>query len=141
MPETIQNLQIESEQWLDVYSLSIIPKGTPIVLQNIGTSDLYIAISSTKPSNNHNSYRILRRAESLHLADEIPVWVFSTQIDGAANVERAIADKLEAAEMEERFHTTIIPLEDTNALILNELRLLNHRIEEAFETRITEKDL
>lgn len=86
--DTLTNILIPGEEWIDVYSFSIILPGVPIEIQNIGVTDLYYAIADEQPARDYDRYKIFKRGEKISLSggDEA-VWLFSTQIDGKINAD------------------------------------------------------
>jgi len=93
MSETLLNIPITKETWLDVYVLLVIDSGVQISIQNIGCTDLYYSISLTEPPIDSDKYRILKRGEIASFPNLDPsVWVFSPQVNGLVNVEKTIID-------------------------------------------------
>lgn len=92
MADTLQNITIPAETWIELYAASSIAVGESIVIQNIGTTDLYYSISLTEPPRDSDSYKVFRRVDVITTRpDETSIWVFSPQAEGLVNA--GIADK------------------------------------------------
>lgn len=92
MADTLQNITIPAETWVELYAASSIAVGESIAVQNIGTTDLYYSISLTEPPRDSDSYKVFRRVDVITTRpDETALWVFSPQADGLVNA--GIADK------------------------------------------------
>jgi len=93
MSETLSNIPVKAEKWLDVYVISLITSGFQITVQNNGCTDLYYSISTTEPAIDSDKYRIIKRGEIVSFSDRDPsVWVFSPQSNGLVNVKETIID-------------------------------------------------
>ena len=87
MADTLTNIPVPAEEWVDVYDLSSITPGLPVNMQNIGANTLYYSISSTEPDKDSDKYRIFRRGSIINLSDgDLKVWIFSPHTDGLINI-------------------------------------------------------
>ena len=89
MTDTLPNITVTAEEWVNVYSLASIDAGTPVGIQNTGVSDLYYSVAGTQPARDSKKYKIFRRAETVTFDDngvDAFLWVFSPQINGLMNV-------------------------------------------------------
>lgn len=88
MADTLQNLAIPANIWVDLYSTYSIPVGTRITVRNVGTCDVYLAVSATQPPVTHDKYDILRRngPELTNNAGDSGVWAFCPSEAGKVNV-------------------------------------------------------
>lgn len=137
MADTLPNIPIPGEDWQDFYGQAKIPRGAPVSVQNIGTTDLYYSTQIDKPPVDHKAYRIFRRGETIFLLNgDTFVWVFSVQVAGLVNVE--ILDTSSTLDL---IQAQLLKNSEQNGLILNELILLNERFEAAFETTIQREDV
>ena len=137
MPSTLKNTLIKAEDYRDIYSLTSISSGVEVIIQNVGTTDLYFAISNAQPLKDNDAYQIFRRGEFItaNEGDQL-IWVFSPQSDGLINVERTSNGKLL-----DLLNTNFLLLNSQFASMIHELELLNLRIEEMGNTGINSSDV
>lgn len=143
MADTLQNISIDAEEWINIYPLASIDAGTPVSIQNTGVSDLYYSISETKPPRNSDKYKIFRRSDTIDLTNnDLFVWVFSPQVDGLINVSLFVSniEDLLNSLLNTNIKLTKM-LAEQNGDILLQLKLLNARFEEMANTRIIENDI
>ena len=89
MADTRPNIRIQSGAWVDVYSASALPIGTQLFIENVGDSDLFLAVSLTQPDPDHDSYNVLsRKGDGILMNNDgdSGVWAFSNNQDGKINV-------------------------------------------------------
>jgi len=88
MADTIQNMRVTAEIWVEVYAFTGITPNTPIDIQNIGDNDLYYSKSAVQPLVGSNRYKIFRRETVIQLSDsDLAIWLFSPQVEGLTNVK------------------------------------------------------
>jgi len=137
MVDTRTNTPIEAEEYQDVYLLSGISSRTDVIIQNIGTTDLYFAISKSQPPKDNDAYRIFRRGEEKAFDQGDPsIWVFSPQANGLINVKKIVS-----SDLFDLLNTNFLLLTCQLAVIIRELELLNLRTEEMGNTGITKEDV
>lgn len=111
MADTLPNIPIPSDVWVDVRSLSAIPDQYNISIQNIGSSDLYYFIGDTKPDDSDRSaYRVFERPKEVITGfGDTKVWVYSLTKPGLVNVnqEPQSADEILAAAGGRAFTLTV----------------------------------
>lgn len=61
MADSPTNISIPVNQWVDLYDLSGIPVGSPITVDNIGDTDVYLSVQATQPPIGHDAYVIIKR--------------------------------------------------------------------------------
>lgn len=89
MADTLQNISVTAETWIEVYALTSITPGVPVSIQNTGVTDLYYSISAIEPPKNSDKYKIFRRGDTINLnSGDLSVWVFSPQVKGLINLSR-----------------------------------------------------
>ena len=143
MADTLSNISVTAETWINVYSATGIDAATSISMQNTGVTDLYYSISEDQPERNTNKYRIFKRSQIVAFNDnDFAVWIFSPQVNGLINIELmplsisglllSIIDILSEISANNN---------DQNCTILSELKLSNIRFEEAFDTKIKMSDI
>lgn len=92
MAETLINIPIGVNTWVNLCTEAGINTGTPMEARNVGSSDIYITRSYTQPSVDLSTvgYTILRRDNGLSFKSQTGdpcIWAFSNSEGGAINVE------------------------------------------------------
>lgn len=54
MADTLPNIKLTANQWTDLYTASGIATGTQLTIENIGETDVYIAVQQAQPLPGHN---------------------------------------------------------------------------------------
>lgn len=62
MADTLQNIVIPEQVWIDVYAASGITLGKQILVQNIGVCDIYLASQATQPTD-YDAHQIIQRSQ------------------------------------------------------------------------------
>jgi len=139
MVDTIENIVVGRESWIDIYSSSILDPQTPITIQNIGATDLYVSVLTKKPHVDHDAYKIFSRGDEISFFnDEWFIWVFSPQSNGLINVEPLKKDSSGNDNFLNLLAKSNSEIIDQNHKIITQLKLLNLRFEEVFESGIDE---
>lgn len=60
MANNRKSIILESDQWTDIYSVSGIPVGTKIAVQNIGSSDVYLSSALVEPERDSDSFQVIQ---------------------------------------------------------------------------------
>ena len=144
MVETLANIEIDPGEWVDVYGVSGVAVGLRVSIENVGVCDVYLSISLSQPPIDHDAYNIIRRkGDPLQVPEGSPgAWVFCNNAAGKVNVA-LVNGPVDSV--------TIIP-NDTITLLLRdqlvnqkaliqEIRLLNARVEDSLMTGIELEDL
>lgn len=87
MADTLQNIEIPADEWVELYTETGVATTSRLEVQNIGVSDLYLTVSATPPDET-TGYRVLKRegASMINDADDVTLWVMSPNRDGLINV-------------------------------------------------------
>ena len=95
MAETLENIRVIAESYLDVRTTASSPSDLTMLIQNVGVTDLFYSIKETQPAKDSDSFRIFRRGDVITIPPSTePIWVFSTQVDGLINVENVSSDNI-----------------------------------------------
>lgn len=89
MPDTIQNITIPQNQWVDLYALSSIAVGTQITVENTGDIDIYLSVQAAQPAIGTDNYNILARNNGVRLQntkDDLGAWAYCNGSDGKINL-------------------------------------------------------
>jgi len=90
MPDTLENIPIPVNEWVDLYDLSGITVGSEVSVQNVGVCDLYLAVQASQPEKPHNSYKIIQRKNGISytsIPDDSGLWAFCNNDEGLINIE------------------------------------------------------
>jgi len=60
MADTLPSIELVSNQWTDIYVVTGIAKGTKIAVQNIGSSDVYLASVLLEPNIESDSFQVIQ---------------------------------------------------------------------------------
>lgn len=94
MSDTLTNVILPKDEWVDLYAATGVPVGTKIAVENTGVNDVLLAAQETEPvSPNHNSYNIIKRDSDIPLsntAGDPGAWALSRSMDGEVNVNPMI---------------------------------------------------
>lgn len=89
MPGNLPHIPIPHNTWVDLYALSGITVGQPLIVENVGVSDLYLAVQATQPPADHTSYNILKRDDDIRLTNILGdpgAWAFCNAGKGLISV-------------------------------------------------------
>jgi len=150
--------------WVALSSLSGIPIGSPAIVQNIGRAgDLVeVIIKPQKPLDSERGlsfgqitplYRIEGNIAEAWLRyirydlngtitpQDLRTCLVSIQSGECITEDNGRLNESQIALLNEGLNPVLSSLTDSNEMIANQIRLLNARIEEAFETRIELEDI
>lgn len=89
MSDTIQNITIPQNQWVDLYALSSIAVGTQITVENTGDIDIYLSVQAAQPAIGTDNYNILARNNGVRLQnskDDAGAWAYCNGSSGKINI-------------------------------------------------------
>lgn len=67
MSDTLSNISIPANEWVDLYALSGISVGEKLSIENVGVYDIRLSVSENKPSLSNDSYSVLTRKNGVRL--------------------------------------------------------------------------
>lgn len=94
MPDTLQNVKIPANRWVDLYAETGITVGAPISVQNVGTADVYLTVAADEPPVDYEAYNIVMRDNGIRLrnsAGDSGAWAFVPAEGGEINVRELTA--------------------------------------------------
>jgi hypothetical protein len=89
MPDNLPLIPVEAGSWIDLYALSGITVGQPLIVENVGVADLFLAVQAAQPPTDHRSYNILKRDDDIRLTNtlgDLGAWVFCNGAGGLISV-------------------------------------------------------
>lgn len=156
MADTRQNTPIPSGTWVNLYAASGIPVGEQLLVENVGTCDVNLVVQAAEPDPDHAAFNVVRREEGplQNNQGDTGAWGRCNNTDGVVNISRmggegftpsaGSAPSIGGGTPEDRLNTVLefqtsvlVAMQDVG----DQLRLLNLRFEEAFQTSINENDL
>lgn len=89
MPDNLTNIPLPANEWVDLYAESGITVGQPLIVENVGVCDIYLAVQATEPAKDHKSYNILKRDDDIRLTNtpgDPGAWAFCNTTKGFISV-------------------------------------------------------
>ena len=89
MSDNLPHIPLPRNEWIDLYDLSGIEVGQPLVVENVGVCDIYLAVQATQPSKDHKAYNILKRDDDVRLTNTLGdsgAWAFCNTSKGLISV-------------------------------------------------------
>lgn len=88
MPDTLENIEIPPNQWVDVYALTGLTPGDTLFITNVGEADVKITERPTQPPQNHNAWLLSIRGNRPLQTSDVPsgVWAYCPGTKGLLNV-------------------------------------------------------
>lgn len=85
MADTLPNIVIPPNVWVDIYNAASIAVGTQILVQNVGVCDIFLAAQATQPTLK-DRYNIIERSQcAINDAGDTGAWAYCTS-GGLINV-------------------------------------------------------
>ena len=95
MGDNLPNIEIPMGEWVNLYSLTGLTVGSSLHVENIGSYDIYVAVQSTQPAIDHDSYNVIQRGNGIRLQNahgSTGAWAFCNNIGGKVAVGLAQQD-------------------------------------------------
>ena len=89
MSDNLTNIPLPTNEWVDLYDLSGITVGQPLIVENVGVADIYLAVQATQPAKDHKAYNILKRDDDIRLTNtlgDLGAWAFCNTSKGLIGV-------------------------------------------------------
>jgi hypothetical protein len=89
MADTLQNINLPINTWVDIYAATGITVGTAISVQNIGVSDVYLTVLTGEPPIDYDAYNIVQRDNGVRLRNDSGdsgAWAMCPNNKGKINV-------------------------------------------------------
>ena len=92
MADNLPSITVPAGQWIDLYSLTGIDVSARIVVQNIGSSDIYITSSLWMPELDNDSYQVIHpnNIPMINGIQDKKAWAFSPNQNGKVSVRESI---------------------------------------------------
>lgn len=89
MGDNVTNIEIPINEWVDLYTLSGITVGLPLMVENNGSPDVYLAVQAAQPPVDHDSYNVIQRGNGVRLQNAqgaTGAWAFCNTFGGKVAV-------------------------------------------------------
>ncbi len=93
MPDTIVNVVLPINTWIDLYDITGIVVGTRISVQNVGSSDVRLAVAATEPAADFDGYNVIIRSTAIPYANasgDSGAWALCRTSGGKVNVTEVV---------------------------------------------------
>ena len=86
MSDTLPNVTVSERVWTNIYAATGITVGTQILVQNIGSCDVYLTSQAAAPTDD-TAHQIVKRGQfALNDPDDAGAWAYCQGCDGLLNV-------------------------------------------------------
>lgn len=90
MSDNLPSIIIGSGKWVDLYALTEIDHSARLIVQNIGSSDVYLSSSLRQPELDNDSYQVIQPNDfpMINDAEDTNAWAFSPNQSAKINVRQ-----------------------------------------------------
>lgn len=88
MSDNLPSIILPSNQWIDLYSETGISIDARLVIQNIGSSDIYLTSSLVTPELDNDSYQVIQpnNIPMINGTEDRKAWALSPSQEGKISV-------------------------------------------------------
>ena len=86
MADTLQNIKLTANTWIDLYAITGIDSGVQIAVQNIGTCDVYLSSNTTQPTSEESTQILARGVFLKNDQGDSEAWAYCQSSSGLINV-------------------------------------------------------
>lgn len=89
MADSLPNIPLQANTWVDLYAATSIVVGTQIVVQNLGTTAVFLTTLATEPPD-LSAYSEIHPDTNIGMQNETGdsgAWAYSANVDGLLSVE------------------------------------------------------
>ena len=87
MADTLQNIKLPANEWVDLYAESGIAVGTQILTENLTQTPAKLYAGATAPIDNLSFSRLMQYEEKINDVGDTGAWAKSEVVDGLVNVK------------------------------------------------------
>ena len=91
MSDTLPNVQLPPNTWVDLYNATEITVGVKLSVLNVGDPDVFLKVQAIQPID-LSGYTVIRRDSDLpftNKTDDTGAWAYTPNADGKLNVSIA----------------------------------------------------
>ena len=85
MVDTLENIRLPVNTWVDLYSETEITVGIAIFAQNIGASDIFLSTQASEPTDTDKYQVIKSGVQAINEDGDSGAWVYSLNSEGLVN--------------------------------------------------------
>lgn len=89
MADTIPNVPLPTNTWVDLYDETGVVLGTQIIVQNLGGPDVFLAAQASQPTTTQGYYLLQKGNETINDSSDTGAWAYCLNNDGKVNVRVA----------------------------------------------------
>lgn len=88
MATTPVSVEIPIREWVDLYEVTGYPRGSVLIVENVGASDVLLATARDKPANDTKAYHVItpRSFPMKNDGGDYAEWAFSQNQEARLNV-------------------------------------------------------
>lgn len=89
MADTLPNVTLPANTWVDLYAATGVTVGTAIGVSNIGVADVYLTVTAAQPPIDYDAFDVLQRKNGVRLRNsdgDAGAWAFSPNCGGKLQV-------------------------------------------------------
>lgn len=88
MASTPISLVLPVGDWVDLYDRTGLPRGSVLIVQNIGSSDVYLSTSTTQPAKDSDAFQVIQPNDFPMKNDggDLGEWAFSPNQKAKINI-------------------------------------------------------
>ncbi len=87
MADTLNNVLLPKNVWVDLYAASGIVVGTRIIVENLGATPVKLTTKATEPTDADGFQYAQQRSQKVNDTGDSGAWAISVGIDGLVNVK------------------------------------------------------
>lgn len=88
MADNIPHIRLAQNEWTDIYSALAaygVAIGDPLLIENVGSADVYLAVQAAQPTPEHDAYNVLKKGDPIlmgNTASDVGAWAFCNGAEG-----------------------------------------------------------
>lgn len=85
MADTLPNVTLPANTWIDLYAATGETVGTKLLLQNLGTAGVRLTSKAIAPVDGDGFKRVASGQQAVNEAADLGAWAYSPVVDGEIN--------------------------------------------------------
>lgn len=90
MPDTLDNILLPANTWVDLYVQSGEDVGTQLIVQNLGAASILLTTKATEPISTTGFNSVAPKYQAINEAGDSGAWAFSPVVDGKLAVRAVL---------------------------------------------------
>lgn len=88
MADNIPHIRLAQNEWTDIYSALAahgVVIGDPLLIENVGSADVYLAVQAAQPTPGHDAYNVLKKGDPILMGNtvaDVGAWAFCNSAEG-----------------------------------------------------------